>query len=156
MLWRRSFAVPPPPLEAGSGFDVSGDARYAGLPASVVPRTECLADVIVRWLPYWEDALAPELLAGRTVLVAAHGNSLRAMIKHLEGIGDDDITGLEIPTGVPIVYTLDDALGVVAKRELGDPAAIAAATEAVRQQGDGGSGGGGSAPAPGERPVPAG
>ncbi|HET9691357.1 MAG TPA: phosphoglyceromutase [Acidimicrobiales bacterium] len=134
--WRRSFATPPPPLEPGSPFEVRADPRYAGLPPSVVPATECLADVIARWLPYWQDALAPDLLAGRTVLVTAHGNSLRAMVKHLEGIGDGEITGLEIPTGVPIVYTLDASLGVTAKRELGDPAAIAAAAEAVRRQGD--------------------
>ncbi len=87
-------------------------------------------------LPYWYDAIAPEILAGRTVLVAAHGNSLRALIKHLDGISDADIAGLEIPTGVPIVYELDAALRVTAKRELGDPEAIAAAAEAVRRQGD--------------------
>ena len=87
-------------------------------------------------LPYWYDAIAPEVLAGRTVLVAAHGNSLRALIKHLEGISDADITELEIPTGVPIVYELDDRLAVSSRRELGDPEAIAAAAEAVRRQGD--------------------
>ena len=136
MLWRRSYATPPPPMDADSPYWIGDDPRYAGVPASVVPVTECLADVVARWLPYWEDALAPDLLAGRTVLVAAHGNSLRAMIKHLEGIGDDEITGLEIPTGVPIVYELTDRLVPAAKRELGDPAAIAAAADAVRRQGD--------------------
>ena len=135
MAWRRSFATPPPPLEASSPWSVAADPRYAGLPASVVPATECLADVIVRWLPWWEDATAPDLLAGRVVLLAAHGNSLRAVVKHLEGISDDDITGLEIPTGVPIAYELDADLAVVSKRELGDPDAIAAAAEAVRRQG---------------------
>jgi 2,3-bisphosphoglycerate-dependent phosphoglycerate mutase len=101
-----------------------------------VPATECLADVVVRMLPYWYDAIAPDLLAGRTVLVAAHGNSLRALIKHLESISETEITNLEIPTGVPIVYRLDSGLGIQAKQELGDPEAIAAAAEAVRQQGE--------------------
>ncbi len=136
MAWRRGFATPPPPIEPGSPYDVVGDPRYAHLPSGVVPSTECLADVIVRWLPYWQDAIAPDLLAGRTVLVAAHGNSLRAMVKHLDGIPDDEITELEIPTGVPIVYSLSPSLEVESKRELGDPAAIAAATEAVRRQGE--------------------
>ena len=135
MAWRRSFDVPPPPMEATSAYSVTGDPRYAGLPSDVVPPTECLADVIVRWLPYWQDAIAPDLLAGRVVLVVAHGNSLRAMIKHLEGIGDADITGVEIPTGVPVVYELSGTLAVEAKRQLGDPEAIAAAAEAVRRQG---------------------
>jgi 2,3-bisphosphoglycerate-dependent phosphoglycerate mutase len=134
MAFRRSFDVAPPPMEAGHRFDVRGDPRYGGL--DVVPSTECLADVIVRLLPYWYDAIAPDLLAGRVVLVAAHGNSLRALVKHLEHISDDDITKLEIPTGVPIVYDLDEHLTVTNKRSLGDPAAIAAAAEAVRRQGD--------------------
>ncbi len=136
MAWRRSYDVPPPPMPEGHEFDVRGDPRYAGLPAEVVPASECLADVVVRMVPYWYDALAPEVLAGKTVLVAAHGNSLRALVKHLEGISDEEITRLEIPTGVPIVYELDAALAIVDKRELGDPEAIAAAAEAVRRQGD--------------------
>jgi 2,3-bisphosphoglycerate-dependent phosphoglycerate mutase len=136
MLWRRSYDVPPPPMEPGADFDVHGDPRYAGVPADVVPRTECLADVVVRMLPYWYDAIAPSLLAGKTVLVSAHGNSLRALIKHLDGMSDAAVAALEIPTGVPIVYGLDPTLAVASKRELGDPEAIAAATEAVRRQGD--------------------
>ncbi|HET9077360.1 MAG TPA: phosphoglyceromutase [Acidimicrobiales bacterium] len=136
MTWRRSYDVPPPPMEAGHKFDVSSDPRYHQVPPDVVPTTECLADVVARMLPYWYDAIAPDLLAGRTVLVAAHGNSLRALIKHLERISDADITGLEIPTGVPMVYELDRHLAVRSKRELGDPEAIAAAAEAVRRQGD--------------------
>jgi 2,3-bisphosphoglycerate-dependent phosphoglycerate mutase len=136
MKWRRSFDVPPPPIEAGSRYDVSADARYRHLPADVMPATECLADVIVRMLPYWYDAIAPDLIDGRTVLVAAHGNSLRGLIKHLEAISDDAITDLEIPTGVPIVYQMDAGLRVTAKRELGDPEAIAAAADAVRRQGE--------------------
>jgi 2,3-bisphosphoglycerate-dependent phosphoglycerate mutase len=136
MAWRRSYDTPPPPMPVGHQFDVRGDARYAGLAPDALPATECLADVVVRLLPYWYDALAPEVMAGRTVLVAAHGNSIRALIKHLEGISDKDITALEIPTGVPIVYELDRRLAITSKRELGDPEAIAAAAEAVRRQGD--------------------
>jgi 2,3-bisphosphoglycerate-dependent phosphoglycerate mutase len=136
MAWRRSYDTPPPPMPAGDAYDVRLDPRYAGLPGEIVPATECLRDVVVRMLPYWYDAIAPDVLAGRTVLVAAHGNSLRALIKHLEGISDSAITALELPTGVPIVYELDGSLTVTAKRELGDPAAIAAAADAVRHQGD--------------------
>lgn len=133
-LWRRSYDVPPPALEAGSPFDVSPDPRY--LPG-VVPPTECLADVVVRMVPYWYDAIAPDLLAGKLVLVAAHGNSLRALIKHLDGMSGDEVAKLEIPTGVPIVYELDEVLHPVKAggRWLGDPEAIAAAAEAVRRQG---------------------
>jgi 2,3-bisphosphoglycerate-dependent phosphoglycerate mutase len=107
LLWRRSYATPPPPLEPGSEWDVSGDPRYADLPPEAIPQTECLKDVLERMLPYWADGLVPDLRAGRKVLVAAHGNSLRALVKHLEGISDDDIVGLELPTGVPRVYELD-------------------------------------------------
>jgi 2,3-bisphosphoglycerate-dependent phosphoglycerate mutase len=136
MAWRRSYDTPPPPMPAGHEYDVRGDPRYADLPPEIVPATECLRDVVVRMIPYWYDAIAPDVLAGRTVLVAAHGNSLRALIKHLEGISDRAITALEIPTGVPWIYELDSSLAVIQRRELGDPAAIAAATEAVRRQGD--------------------
>jgi 2,3-bisphosphoglycerate-dependent phosphoglycerate mutase len=103
-IWRRSFDIPPPPLEAGSPYDLSADPRYAGI---AIPNTESLKDTIARVLPYWESAIVPELKAGKTVLISAHGNSLRALVKHLSGISDDDITGLEIPTGQPIVYELD-------------------------------------------------
>ena len=136
MAWRRSYATPPPPMPEGHEFDVRHDRRYATFARDVIPATECLADVVVRMLPYWYDAIAPSLKTGATVLVAAHGNSLRALIKHLEAIPDDEITGLEIPTGVPIVYELDAELVVRSKRELGDPEAIAAAAAAVRAQGD--------------------
>ena len=101
MLWRRSYATPPPPIERGSTWDCSGDARYAGIPTDAVPLTECLADVVVRLLPYWYDWIVPDLLAGSVTLVTAHGNSLRALVKHLDGISDDDITGLNIPTRHP-------------------------------------------------------
>jgi len=106
-IWRRSFDIPPPPLEAGSPYDLSSDPRYAGI---AIPDTESLKDTIARVLPYWESAIVPELLANKTVLISAHGNSLRALVKHLSGISDADITDLEIPTGKPIVYDLDSAL----------------------------------------------
>ncbi len=106
-IWRRSFDIPPPPLEPGSPYDLSADPRYAGI---AIPNTESLKDTIERVLPYWESAIVPELEAGKTVLISAHGNSLRALVKHLSGISDADITSLEIPTGQPIVYELDDAL----------------------------------------------
>jgi 2,3-bisphosphoglycerate-dependent phosphoglycerate mutase len=118
LTWRRGYATPPPPLPAGDVYDVSGDPRYARWGPGIVPATECLADVIARMLPYWADRIVPELLAGRTTILAAHGNSLRALVKQLEGISDEDITGLEIPTGVPIVYTLDRSMHPVDKREL--------------------------------------
>ena len=106
-VWRRSFDIPPPPLEAGSPYDLSADPRYAGI---AIPNAESLKDTIARVLPYWDSAIVPELKVDKTVLISAHGNSLRALVKHLSGISDDDITGLEIPTGQPIVYDLDDML----------------------------------------------
>lgn len=101
MLWRRSYDTPPPPLEDGTEFSQSDDPRYASIPPELRPRTECLKDVVHRMLPYWYDGIVPDLLAGRTVLVAAHGNSLRALVKHLDNISDADIAGLNIPTGIP-------------------------------------------------------
>ena len=109
-VWRRSFDVPPPPSEAGSVYDMAQDRRYAGI---AVPATESLKDTIARVLPYWESRIAPELRAGRRVVISAHGNSLRALVKHLSGISDADIASLEIPTGKPIVYQLDDDLRAV-------------------------------------------
>lgn len=106
-IWRRSFDIPPPVLEAGSAYDLAADPRYAGI---AIPQTESLKDTIARVLPYYESAIVPQLTAGKVVLVAAHGNSLRALVKHLSGISDADITGLEIPTGQPIIYDLDDNL----------------------------------------------
>jgi 2,3-bisphosphoglycerate-dependent phosphoglycerate mutase len=135
MLWRRSFDVPPPPLDDDSEFSQSGDPRYADL-GDEMPRTECLKDVIARFLPYWESSIVPDLRAGHTVLVAAHGNSLRALVKHLDGISDTDIAGLNIPTGMPLVYRLDNALApTVAGGEYLDPEAAAAAAAAVANQG---------------------
>jgi len=106
-IWRRSFDIPPPVLEAGSEFDLSKDRRYAGIP---IPSTESLKDTIARVLPYWESRIVPELKGGKRVLISAHGNSLRALVKHLSNIPDDEITELEIPTGQPIVYDLADDL----------------------------------------------
>ena len=106
-IWRRSFDIPPPPLEAGSEWNLASDPRYAGI---AIPAAESLKDTIERVLPYYEAAIVPELAAGKTVLISAHGNSLRALVKHLSGISDADITGLEIPTGQPIVYELNDDL----------------------------------------------
>jgi 2,3-bisphosphoglycerate-dependent phosphoglycerate mutase len=137
LAWRRSYDTPPPPIEPDSPWNPAGDPRYALLAPDVMPATECLKDVVVRMLPYWYDAIVPDLRAGRVVLVAAHGNSLRALIKHLDGISDADIPGLEIPTGVPIIYELDGDLRPAQPggRWLGDPEAVRAAAEAVRRQG---------------------
>lgn len=135
MTWRRSYDVPPPAIEAGWQFSQDGDPRYADLGADA-PRTECLKDVIARFLPYWESDLKPDLQQGKTVLVAAHGNSLRAMVKHLDGVSDDDIVGLNIPTGMPLVYRLDDDFRpTVAGGEYLDPETAKAAAEAVANQG---------------------
>lgn len=135
MLWRRSFDVPPPPLADDSEFSQVGQPQYAGL-GDEMPRTECLKDVIARMLPYWESDITVDLRAGKTVLVAAHGNSLRAVVKHLDGISDADIAGLNIPTGMPLVYELDEDLRptVPGGRYL-DPDAAAAAAAAVANQG---------------------
>ncbi len=136
--WRRSYATPPPAVARGTEHDPSGDPRYRDVPSDALPLTECLADVVARTVPYWEDAIVPDLLAegrrGGAVLVVAHGNSLRALRKHIEGIDDDAIVDLEIPTGIPFRYELGDDLSVVAQGFLGDPAAAAAAAEAVRRQ----------------------
>ena len=136
MLWRRSYEQRPPLLDDDSEFSQAGDARYAGLPDELLPRTECLADVVDRLLPYWYDQIVPDLLSGKTVLVTAHGNSLRALVKHLDSISEEDIVGLNIPTGIPLLYELDEHLLPVTKggRYL-DPDAAAAAIAAVANQG---------------------
>jgi 2,3-bisphosphoglycerate-dependent phosphoglycerate mutase len=134
MLWRRSYDVPPPPLPDDDPLSPKHDPRYALLTDDLLPRTECLKDVLHRVLPYWHDALVPDLALGRTVLVAAHGNSLRALVKHLDGIGDAEIAELNIPTGIPLVYDLDSGFRRVSSRYL-DPEAAAAGAEAVRAQG---------------------
>ncbi|MSZ77751.1 MAG: phosphoglyceromutase [Actinobacteria bacterium] len=135
MLWRRSFDVPPPPLADDDEFSQVGLPQYADL-GDELPRTECLADVIRRMLPYWESDITVDLRAGKTVLVAAHGNSLRGIVKHLDEISDTDIAGLNIPTGMPLLYRLDESLRpLVAGGEYLDPEAAAAAAAAVANQG---------------------
>ena len=136
MLWRRSYDVPPPPIADDDPLSQSGDPRYADLPPDARPRTECLKDVVARLLPYWYDAIVPDLIHEGTVLIVAHGNSLRALVKHLDGIGDAAIAELNIPTGIPLVYELDaDLRPVVAGGRYLDPDAAAEAAEAVRNQG---------------------
>ncbi len=136
MLWRRSYDVPPPPIPDDDEYSQSRDVRYAELPPEARPRSECLKDVLVRMLPYWYDAVVPDLVRHGTVLVVAHGNSLRALVKHLDGISDEDITGLNIPTGIPLVYELDaDFKPVTRGGRYLDPVAAAEAAEAVKNQG---------------------
>ncbi|XVU24947.1 phosphoglyceromutase [Actinoplanes sp. CA-054009] len=136
MLWRRSYDVPPPPIEADSEFAQFDDPRYALLPPEALPKAECLKDVLVRALPYWYDEIVPDLRAGKTVLVAAHGNSLRAIVKHLDGVSDEAIAKLNIPTGIPLRYELDDNLRpVTAGGTYLDPEAAKEAAAAVANQG---------------------
>ncbi len=134
-VWRRSYDIPPPPLELDDERHPRHDPRYASLAPEQLPATECLADVVDRMLPYWYDAIVPDLRAGMTVLIAAHGNSLRALVKHLDGISDEEIPSLNIPTGIPLVYELDEELRPIGNgRYLGDPEAAAAAAAAVAAQ----------------------
>ena len=133
-LWRRSYDVPPPPVALDSPEHPSNDERYARLAPDVLPATECLADVVVRVLPYWYDAIVPDLRAGLRVLVVAHGNSLRAFLKHLESVSDADIAEINIPTGIPRLYQLGADLQIESVRYLGDASAVEAAAEAVRRQ----------------------
>jgi 2,3-bisphosphoglycerate-dependent phosphoglycerate mutase len=136
MLWRRSYDTPPPPIADDDEFSQVGDPRYADLPPELMPRTECLADVVRRMLPYWYDAIVPDLRRGLTVAVVAHGNSLRALVKHLDHISDEDIPGLNIPTGVPLLYELDESMRPLTPGgEYLDPEAATAAIEAVKNQG---------------------
>jgi 2,3-bisphosphoglycerate-dependent phosphoglycerate mutase len=132
LVWRRSYDTPPPELDAADPRYEGGDPRYQGI---AVPRTECLKDTVARVIPYWNDTLAPAIRAGRRVLVAAHGNSLRALVKHLDAIGDDAIVGLNIPTGLPLVYELDDSLKPRKHYYLGDPDEVARRIAAVSAQG---------------------
>jgi len=133
-LWRRSYDVPPPPLEPDDDRHPRHDPRYGGLPPDLIPATECLKDVVVRMLPYWHDVIVPDLRAGRLPLVVAHGNSLRALVKHLDRVSDQDIVDLNIPTGIPLVYELDHDLHPITNRYLGDPEAAQAAADAVARQ----------------------
>ena len=134
LVWRRSYDVPPPTLDATSPEHPANDARYDGLPRDVLPATECLKDVVARVLPYWYDSIAPQLLAGQNVLITAHGNSLRALLKHLEGVADDAIVDVNIPTGAPRRYEFDATLNVTSAEYLGDPDAVAAAAAPVAAQ----------------------
>jgi 2,3-bisphosphoglycerate-dependent phosphoglycerate mutase len=134
LLWRRSYDIPPPALEPDDERHPSHDPRYAILAPDLLPGTECLADVVTRMLPYWHDVIVPDLRAGRMPLVVAHGNSIRALVKHLDGISEEEIVDLNIPTGVPLVYELDSELQPLSSRYLGDPEAAKAAAEAVARQ----------------------
>jgi len=136
MLWRRSYDTPPPPIDPDDQFAQTHDPRYAALPPDSRPATECLADVVTRLIPYWEDVVVADLRAGKAVLIVAHGNSLRALVKHLDGISDEDIAELNIPTGIPLVYRLDEDLKpLVRGGEYLDPEAAAVAAAAVAAQG---------------------
>ena len=136
-LWRRSYSVPPPPVDVDDPEHPGNDPRYRWLPRDVLPATECLADVVARVLPYWHDAIVPQLRAGWCVLLVAHGNSLRALVKYLEAVSDDDIAELNIPYAAPRRYEFDELLNVVDAKYLGDAAAIARAAEAVARQASG-------------------
>jgi 2,3-bisphosphoglycerate-dependent phosphoglycerate mutase len=135
LLWRRSYDIPPPALEEGDPRLASDDPRYASLPRAQFPRTECLKDTVARFVPYWETVIVPQILAGRRILIAAHGNSLRALIKHLDGLSDADIVGLNIPTAQPLVYELDASLRPIRSYYLADEDTIRAAQAAVAGQG---------------------
>jgi len=134
-IWRRSYDVPPPALEPADPRYPGHEARYKSLTKEELPLTECLKDTVARFLPWWHETAAPAVRSGQRVLIAAHGNSLRALVKYLDRISDDEIVGLNIPTGVPLVYELDDDLKPIKHYYLGDPAAIQAAMEAVAAQG---------------------
>ena len=134
-VWRRSYATRPPELTSDDERYPGHDPRYAGLSAGELPSSECLKDTVERMLPYWHDTIAPDVLAGRRVLIAAHGNSLRALVKHLDDVSDDEIVGLNIPTGIPLVYELNDDLTPIKSFYLGDAEAVAAAQAAVAAQG---------------------
>jgi 2,3-bisphosphoglycerate-dependent phosphoglycerate mutase len=135
LVWRRAYAVAPDPLPPGDPRASDSDPRYAGVPAGQLPRTECLQDTVARVVPYWTETIAPAIRAGKRVIVAAHGNSLRALVKYLDGVSDDDIVGMNIPTARPLVYELDADLKPLRSYYLGDQAEIAAAMAAVAAQG---------------------
>jgi len=138
LVWRRSYDIPPPALERGDPRDSLGDPRYASIPRSEVPLTECLKDTVGRFLPYWNDTIAPAVRAGRQVLIVAHGNSLRALVKYLDAVSDSAIVDLNIPTGLPLVYELDSGLRPVHHYYLGDAAEAEARARAVADQGKAG------------------
>jgi 2,3-bisphosphoglycerate-dependent phosphoglycerate mutase len=133
-IWRRSYDTPPPALEKSDERWPGNDRRYQEIPPGEIPLTECLKDTVGRFLPYWESTIAPAVRRGERVIIAAHGNSLRALVKHLDKVSDQDIVGLNIPTGIPLVYELDDDLRPIKSRYLGDPEAARRAAEAVKAQ----------------------
>jgi 2,3-bisphosphoglycerate-dependent phosphoglycerate mutase len=135
-IWRRAYAIAPPPLEADDDRHPSRDPRYKNVPPSDLPRTESLKDTVARFLPYWHESIAPRIKSGTRVLIAAHGNSLRALVKYLDGISDDEIVGLNIPTGIPLVYELDDDLKPIKSYYLGDAETAKEAAAAVARQGN--------------------
>ena len=137
-VWRRSYDVPPPPLTADDPQYPGRDPRYAGLPSADLPLTECLKDTVARFLPYWHDTIAPAIRSGQRVVVAAHGNSLRALVKYLDNVSNEDIVELNIPTGIPLVYELDADLKPIRSYYLGDAEAAKKAAEAVARQAGGG------------------
>ncbi len=137
-IWRRSYDVPPPPLEEDDPRNAALDRRYAGLDKQDIPLTESLKETVARFIPYWLDTIAPQVASGKRVLIVAHGNSLRALVKYLDEISEEEIIGLNIPTGVPLVYELDSDLKPISHRYLGDPEAIRKAAEAVANQGKAG------------------
>jgi len=134
-VWRRSYDTPPPPLEKSDERYPGHDARYADLSPAELPQTECLKDTVARFLPFWHETLAPAIKSGKKVIVAAHGNSIRAMVKYLDNVSDEEIIGLNIPTGIPLVYELDADLKPIRHAYLGDPDAVARALDAVASQG---------------------
>jgi len=138
LVWRRGYATPPPALEPCDERNPRRDPRYAALTGDELPLTECLRDTVERFLPYWHERLVPEIEAGKRMLIAAHGNSLRALVKHLDGMSDEEVIGLNIPTGVPLVYRLDDDLHAISREYLGDPDEIRRAQESVAAQGTAG------------------
>ena len=141
-IWRRSYTTPPPALEADDERHPGRDRRYADLAETEIPLSESLSDTVARFLPYWESTIAPDIRSGRRVLVVAHGNSLRALVKHLDGVSDEEIVGLNIPTGIPLIYELDEFLRPTGSRYLGDPEEARRAAEAVANQAKGGPSGG--------------
>ena len=135
LIWRRSYDVPPSPIPDGDARLENGNPRYADVPASLLPRTECLKDTVARVVPYWEAVIVPQVMAGKRIIIAAHGNSLRGLIKYLDNVGDDEIVNLNIPTAQPLVYELDANLKPIKHYYLADPALIAAAQASVANQG---------------------
>ncbi|MFX0058675.1 MAG: 2,3-bisphosphoglycerate-dependent phosphoglycerate mutase, partial [Candidatus Heimdallarchaeota archaeon] len=135
LIWRRSYDIPPPPLKTSDPRYPGSDPRYKSLDQKEIPLTECLKDTVERFLPYWHETIAPIIKQGKKVLISAHGNSLRALVKYLDNLSEEEIINLDIPTGIPLVYELDDDLKPITHKYLGDPEEIARATQAVKDQG---------------------